>query len=482
MPVGRSLLSCVLAFSLVACGGGGNSTSGGSFSSGGSGGGGTGTTGCSFANREKFVYDTLNEWYLFPDKLDLTVDPTRFTDLQSYIDALVAPSVAPPAGTGSGPLKHAGLTYITSITAENALIQSGSSAGFGIRLSYDTSTNRVYVVEAFENAPAFAAGMDRGDELLSIDGSSVSTLMASGGPQAVVNALGPSNAGVTRNLTWRDTAGADHSAAITKASYSLDPMSDRYGVKILDDGVEKVGYINLRTFIVQNASDQLRAAFQQFGAAGITKVILDLRYNGGGLVSVADVLGSLLAKDKVGQVFSQTLYRTSKSSRNSTEYFSSEAAAIPATKIAVIGTGGTASASELVANAFIPYLGTNLALVGSNTYGKPVGQVAVDNSTCDDDRLRAIAFRTVNSAGQGDYYGGLASVMPVTCTASDDYTKQLGDPAEASIRTALDFLAGRSCTPIASGAQRTAQAVTGRKEILRPDTPGTVQRDNPGLY
>jgi len=145
------------------------------------------------------------------------------------------------------------------------------------------------------------------------------------------------------------------------------------------------------------------------------------------------------------------------------------------------GREGTASASELVANAFIPYLGGNLALVGANSYGKPVGQYAFDRSACDD-RLRAVAFRTVNRDGGGDYYSGLAAVMPRTCAAADGFTRQLGDPEEASTKVALDFLAGRSCSAIGGSGGVGAQSVGERYQLLRPRNPNAAQRDNPALF
>lgn len=469
MPVGRTILTSILALSLAACGGGGGS-SGGPGGGGGSGDGGAGST-CSFGSRAQWVRDTMNEWYLFPDLLNLGVNAGSFTDLQAYIDALVA-----PARTEK---RDRGFSYITSIAEETRLINSGSSAGYGIRLSYDTTANRVYILEAFEGAPGFAAGMDRGTELLTINDQSVSALMASGGAGAVSDALGPTQAGVSRTLGFRTVEGATRTAVITKTEYALDPISDRYGVRILNDGTGQVGYINLRTFIVEDANNQLRAAFEQFRAAGITKVILDLRYNGGGLVSVAKLLGDLMAADKVGQVFARTTLRPSKASENVTDLFASQPQAIAAMKVAVIGREGTASASELVANAFIPYLGSNLALVGANTYGKPVGQYAFDRAACDD-RLRAVTFRTVNRDDGGDYYTGLASVMPRTCVAADSFTRQLGDPEEASVKVALDFLAGRSCTAI-GGSGIGAQSA-GRYQLLRPRNPNAAQRDNPALY
>ena len=474
MRIARTAISISLAIALAACGGGSSgsgSSSGGPISSSGGGGGGGGAT-CSLASRQTFVRDVLNEWYLFPELLDRNVDPARYTDLQDYIDALVAPARAQN--------KDKFFTYITSIKEETDLIENGSSAGFGIRLSYDTSANRVFVLEAFENGNAFAAGLDRGTELLSINGQAVSSLMASGGPSAVIQALGPSQPGLARTLGFRTAEGVERTVSVTKSEFSLDPVSDRYGVRILNDGTEDVGYINLRTFIVADAGPQLRAAFADFKARGIDKVILDLRYNGGGLVSVAELLGDLLAADKVGQVFSRTVLRQSKSSENETRNFAAQSEAIAATKIAIIGGRGTASASELVANSFIPYLRENIALIGANTLGKPVGQFAFDRSACDD-RLRAVTFKTVNAAGNGEYFNGLAGVLDRTCAANDDITRQLGDPREASVATALDFLAGRSCTPITSGQDRTVQSVRGQ-QLLQPRTPNAAQRENPGLY
>ncbi|MCH2487056.1 MAG: S41 family peptidase [Erythrobacter sp.] len=478
MAFARTVLSATLAISLAACGGGGSSSSAPPTNAtptpppatgGGSGGGDT----CSLANRQQFVRDVLNEWYLFPDLLATNVNAASYNDIQDYIDALVAPARAQS--------KDRFFTYITSIKEENALIQNGSSAGFGIRLVYDTSANRVFVAEAFEAGTGFQAGMDRGTELLTIGGQSVASLMSSGGPQAVINALGPSDPGVSRSFTFRTREGTERNANISKTEFSLDPISDRYGVKVLNDGTGPVGYINLRTFIVEDAGPQLRTAFQQFKQQGITKVILDLRYNGGGLVSVAELLGDLMAADKVGQVFSKTVLRPSKSSENEVDRFEAQSQAISATKIAVIGRGGTASASELVTNSFIPYLGDNLALVGTNTFGKPVGQFAFDRSACDD-RLRAVTFKTTNANDQGEYFTGLASVVRRTCSANDGIFTQLGDPTEASVSAALDFLGGRTCTPISSGQDRTVQSAGGRQQLLQPNMPSPAQREVPGLF
>ena len=470
------ITSCALV--VAACGGGGESSPSGGGSgpiTGGGGSGGGSSDGCSLSARQDWALSVLQEWYLFPELLDTSVNKANFNDLQSYLDALVAPARAQN--------KDRFFTYITSIEEENELINSGSNAGFGFRLIYDVSNNRVYLAEVFESGPAFPAGFDRGTEILQIGSSSVASLMAAGGPQAVSDALGPSDPGIARSFRIRSVDGTERTVSVTKQEFGLDPISNRYGVKILDDGAGgKAGYINLRTFIVQNAGPQLREAFAQFRQQGITNVILDLRYNGGGLVSVAELLGDLMADGLEGQVFSRTLLRPSKAAENSTDVFSEQPEQIRAMKLAVIGRGGTASASELVTNSMIPYLGENIALVGMNTYGKPVGQFAFDQSACDD-RLRAVTFKTVNANDQGEYFSGLASVMPNTCRAGDDIFTQLGDPAEASVKVALDFLAGRTCTPIMGGNEVSRASVgQGQSLLVQPARPNAVQRDNPGVF
>jgi C-terminal processing protease CtpA/Prc len=439
--------------------------------------------------QQDFADGVLNEWYLFPSLL-ANANPAAFNDLNDYLDARVAPARAQN--------RDRFFTFATSIAEENALINSGASAGFGIRLFFDSQANRVFVTEAYEGANGLAAGLDRGSEITAIGTSSanlqsVSSLMASGGPQAVINALGPSTAGTTRVLRFTQPSGPTIERSITKTDFALDPISDRYGALIINEGGKRVGYLNLRTFIVADAANQLRNAFGQFGAEGVSELIIDLRYNGGGLVDVADTLGDLMGQGLTGQVWSKTVLRASKAGDNQTRVFRSEANAITPTRIAFITTGASASASELVTNSMIPYLGNNMALVGANTFGKPVGQFGFDLAACDL-RVRAVTFQTVNADDEGEYFTGLASVVPNTCRAGDDLSRPLGDPREASIAAALDFLAGRSCTAISSAAgdiSATGMTQSQRMRIgldlperqpLQPDRPTPAQRELPGLF
>ena len=435
---------------------------------------------CTLRARQDWAFAQLKEWYLFPETLPTSLDPTPYATVGDYIDALTA--------TARSQSRDRFFTYITSIAGENAFFNSGSSAGFGIRLAYDSS-NRLFVVESFEGAPALAAGIDRGTQIVAIGTTTsnlqtVASLLASGGGNAVTNALGPNTAGTARVLQVTDAVGT-RTVTVTKADFNLTPVSSRYGAQIINDGGRRVGYINLRTFI-STADQQLRDAFANFRAQGITNVILDFRYNGGGLVSTAELIGDLLGGARsTSEVFSYTTFRSEKSSNNSTRNFAPAVQSIAPTRIAFIGTGSTASASELVINAMIPYFRSNVALIGTNTYGKPVGQIAIDQAACDD-RLRVVAFATQNANRRGDYYTGLAGVVEASCQAPDDFTRQLGDPQEASTRAALNYLAGQSCTPVTAaaglGAQSGSATLVRDRQLVTPERPDPMQREVPGAF
>lgn len=484
----RRTLTALIALSLAGCSGGG----GGSGSVTG-GGGSTGTStptptpttaaGCTLRERQTWAAAQLNEWYLFPETLPASLDPTPYSTVGAYVDALTA--------TARSQGRDRYFTYVTSIAEENAYYNSGSSAGFGFRLYL--SGNRLYSAETFEGTSALAAGIDRGTEIQAIGTTTanlqnVSDILASGGTDALTAALGPSTAGTSRAMRINDTAGGTRVVTVSKTDYTLDPVSSRYGAKIIDDGGHRVGYVNLRTFI-NTADSPLRAAFANFKAQGVTEVIIDLRYNGGGLVSIAELMGNLMGANRsTSDVFDYMTFRPSKSAENETAYFAPQAQSIAPTRVAFIGTSSTASASELVAAGMLPYLGTNMALVGTNTYGKPVGQIAIDKTACDD-RFRIIAFALENRDHQGAYFSGLAGTVKASCRASDDIAYQLGDPREASTRAALDFIQGKSCTAISAvgGTSASARSTSetgspNAQQLLSPKAPSVPQRDVPGLF
>jgi len=434
---------------------------------------------CSLSARKSWTLEQLQEWYLFPDLLNGNANPTAYGSVQDYIDALVAPARAQN--------RDRYFTYLTSIAEENAYYEQGETAGFGFRLEFADGI-RLLVNEVFEGSAAYGAGLDRGTEILQIGVPgqgmrSIGSLVMSGGT-ALIDALGPDTPGTARDLLIRDRGGVERMVTLTKTSFDIDPVSDVYGAKIIMDGGKPVGYINLRTFIGPAVPD-LVEAFADFKAQGVTELVIDLRYNGGGLISVAQAFGDLMGEGRAGQTFTRITYRPSKSQYDESATFTPQPQSIVPSKIAFITTGGTASASEMLINAMLPYLGTQMALVGENTYGKPVGQIAQDRPSCDD-RLRIIALKGVNASYQGAYYNGLDSVVPISCRASDDLQHPLGDPSEGVVRTALDFLAGRSCSSIL-GATATASVDKVRtgstRKLLTPSVPRRAQdHELPGAF
>lgn len=468
----------VLAALLAGCGGGGGSSSGNVVQPGASTSSPTPTaSACSLRARQDWILATMREWYLFPETLPVNLDPAGYNSADTYLDALTA--------TARAQNRDRYFTYLTSIAEEDAYYSSGSSAGFGFRLSSD-GARTITVTESFEGGSALQVGVDRGTQILAIGTSSsdlreVSDIIAAQGTAGVQAALGPDTNGIARTLRVRDPNGSIRTVTLVKSDFTLTPVSSRYGAQILTDpnGGGRVGYVNLRTFI-STADPALRSAFATFKAQGIDKVIVDLRYNGGGLVSIAELFGDLLGGARATtDVFDYTSFRPEKSANDSVRLFAPKPESITPVRIAFIGTRATASASELVINGMIPYFRANVGLIGTNTYGKPVGQIAIDKSECDD-RLRVIAFATQNANRQGDYFNGLASNVEASCSAVDDVSQPLGDVREASVKAALDFVAGRSCSAI--GMAGLARAAAAPRALLTPERPTTAQREVPGLF
>lgn len=420
----------------------------------------------------------MDEWYLFPETLPSSRNPAAYSSLLDYVDALTA--------TARAQGKDRWFTYSTSIAEENAFYNSGSTAGFGVQLDVNSVSRRVIVRDVYEGSPAAAAGLERGAELTMIGTNpsnmrNVSDILSAEGEAGLYDALGPSDVGVARSFRYNpnfNTVGTLETVTLTKRDYDIQPISNRYGVSIFEADGHTVGYVNLRTFIGP-AEQGLKDAFAQFRARGVDHVIVDLRYNGGGLVRIAELLGDLLGGARgAGDVQNYLTHRPSKAAYDETRRFERQADAIAPRKIAFLVTGNSASASEMVVNAMTPWMRENSAIIGSNTYGKPVGQIAVDRTACDD-RLRIIAFATQNADRQGDYYNGLAGKTGASCRAQDDLAKPMGDPREWMTAAALGYFSGNFCSPI----EATSRAMSAKASAPSwPARPTAAQREMPGSF
>ncbi len=199
--------------------------------------------------------------------------------------------------------------------------------------------------------------------------------------------------------------------------------------------------MELATFI-STADPQFDTVFGNFLSNGVRDVIIDMRYNGGGLVSTAELLGDYLGGFVAENlVFSSTEFNADRAgANNSTELFERQANSVNLVRFIVVASGRTASASELIINGLEPH--AEVVIVGDDTFGKPVGQVGF---TFCDSILRPTAFQTVNANGNGDYFDGL----PVDCPAADDLNVPVGDAADPNIVTALSYFSTGAC-PVTS--------------------------------
>ncbi len=451
---------------LAACGGG---------SGGGAGAGSGGSTGnpCGETARKQWVLNVAREWYLFPDLLPATVDIATYPTAEDLLDALTA--------TARAQGKDRFFSYLTTKSAEDSLLGAGQFVGFGFRSRTDTG-NRPFILDVFEGSPAADAGLQRGDEVIAVDQGSgfvpVSQSLADG-TSSFTDLLGATDAGVQRGLRVLRN-GLTLEMQLAKRTVTIDPVPDSFGAQVLPvAGTTGVGYLHLRSYI-STADPQLRAAFQAFRAQDVRDFIIDLRYNGGGVVSTAELIDNLLGGDRTSADTQYTIVHSpGKSGQNSTVRFQPQAQSVRPVRIAFLTTDSTASASEININAMHAW--AEVAIVGSDTYGKPVGQLAFDLGNACPDRLRLVTFKTVNANGVGDYYDGLASSMTFACAAEDTLGAPIGDPADGLTQAALQWINTGACARVIglSAAGQAKTSPSGRYPLSRQ--PSAVERWLPGI-
>ena len=380
---------------------------------------------CDITSQNLYVRSQLLNLYLW--RIPLVVDPARFDSPQGYLDAVRRLP------------DDARFSYVTSAAASTAFYSDSQFIGFGF--SSREEPMAVVILQVFPDSPAADAGLERGARIEEIDGRAVADLAGTG---ELASAWGPSVEGIRVDIAFRTTDGRQRRAQMAKRPVTIPTVSQRQVFSV--DG-RRVGYLHFRNFVRPSVA-ALDDAFADFAAQGVNELILDLRYNGGGLVDVAQHLGSLIGgRLTQGQVFASSLHNANNTSLDKTIRFTA-IGGLDLNRLTVIATQATASASELIINGLRPFM--PVAVIGDRTYGKPVGQYLVE--FCDK-VLAPVSFSMVNADGEGQYFDGI----PATCVVPDDPTRPLGDPAEASLAEALHFVRTGRCRPsVASSASSNA--------------------------
>jgi carboxyl-terminal processing protease len=383
---------------------------------------------CSVAGQNQFVRTTLRDIYYWYKELP-DPDAASFASPEAYLEAVRYKT-----------LDHT-YSFITDRASNDAFFSDSQFIGFGFGTTL-LAPDDWRVTEVYPGSPAAEAGMERGAHLLVVNGRPLASLVSTGDINTI---FGPSTVGTVGTVQFRDVGGTVHDVQMTKRLVNIPTA---YLTRTFASGGRVVGYFTLRNFVTP-ANAALTQAFTELEAAGANELVLDLRYNGGGLVSVAQQLAGLIGGTRTqGKLFVQFVHNDKNTSKNSSLSLTAPAHSLGLERLVVITTRSSASASELMINGLRPFL--TVTVVGDRTYGKPVGQYGYN--FCDK-VLYPVAFSTQNARGEGNYFDGI----PADCGAADDLEHQLGDSAEASLGEALRYLRTGSCNPAASALAR-AQA------------------------
>ena len=214
-----------------------------------------------------------------------------------------------------------------------------------------------------------------------------------------------------------------NSVTLIKTNLSENPVLFS---NVINQGTKKIGYLVYNGFF-PNYESQLNNAFANLKAQQITDLVLDLRYNSGGSIATATRLASMITGQFTNQLFArevwnaklQAYWNTTNPNQlidnfTNTLRNGSAIASLNLTKIYVLTSKSTASASELVINGLKPYI--NVIQIGDVTTGKNVGSITLydspnfgktNRSNKHKYAMQPIVLKTLNNAGFGDYENGL---------------------------------------------------------------------------
>jgi carboxyl-terminal processing protease len=401
----RSLrrLALALPVLLAACGGGDD--------------GPPGAASCSVPDEQAFLasyFDDNYFWY----RLGPKPSPANFTTTAAYFDALLyrGGDAIPNGGGATWPSdRYSGFQSTESF---NRFFGDGQTLSYGLAvagLEVTGQPNAPLYVRYLEPAgPAAQAGVLRGDRILSLNGRSAADIITADD----FSALTPNAAGEVLNVVLRDAAGQDRSVRLTATTFNLTPVQS--GQVVRSQNGQRIGYVFVKDMISQVGSP-LASVMTDFRNQGIQQLVLDLRYNGGGLVSTGATVASYGAGTRgSGQVYTKLLYNDKQSGSNQTYNFSNPGAWSGFSKVYVLAGERTCSASEQVING-LRGVGVDAVLIGDVTCGKPVGFLPRDNAC--GTTYSIVNFEGVNARNEGRYFTGLTP----TCAVAEDFSQPIGD-------------------------------------------------------
>jgi Peptidase family S41/Peptidase S41 N-terminal domain len=416
---------------------------------------------------QDFIWEGMNLYYLWKDNVPNLSD-SKVDDATEYINFL---SSAEPD------LFFENLIYDRTTTdkwswivddyiaLENLFSGISTSNGVEYGLFYETGSSTDifgYVRYILPNTDASAKNVMRGYIFDAIDGQKLTL-------NNYKNLLGQD--AYTMNfadLNGGDPVSNDISVDLIKSTYTENPV---YITKTFDINGVKIGYLMYNGF-TSNFDQQLNSAFAQLKADGATELVLDLRYNSGGSVRSATYLASMITGQYTGQLFAKERWnnmiqewfeanRPERINNNFTneiikyndnnEIILQEAInSLNLSKVYIIATGSSASASELVINGLKPYI--DIVTIGTTTLGKYTGSVTLYDSENFSKSgagfnqnhtwaMQPIVLETVNKLGN-NVKGGILPTYEII--EYIDEMQKLGDVSEPLLEKAIEIITGVS--------------------------------------
>lgn len=243
-------------------------------------------------------------------------------------------------------------TYYTKEEYEQLTeTDSGEYVGIGVTVMKDTSTGYVVIEEVQKDAPAYNAGLQKGDILMEVDGTDTGTITL----QETVNLI---KKGENKEVLLKiNRDGDDFEVTVEKTSVTIESVTWE-----MKEG--NIGYIAVSEFI-ENTDEKFIEAVDELEEQGMKSLIIDLRDNGGGLLDTCiNMVSRIIPEDKL------IVYTEDKNGKK-VEYNSNSDKEVKV-PIVVLVNENSASASEIMTGCLKDY--NAATILGTKTYGKGIVQ------------------------------------------------------------------------------------------------------------